>query len=231
LAKFIWQGRVFKGSPLFGASTATQVTVVDKADSTLASLWSDRDGTTTKANPFYISDIGKLEFYANAGRYKVTAVNGGESDVWDDVLVIDPDAGGGGGGGTVDTVVAGDGVDVDSSDSANPVVSSDFTTGDTDASYTLAAVNDNQWMDIAAAAAGSVNITCPPESSVDLGAKFVHVISNYTSQTVTIVAGSGVTVRPPPGGTLVLSQYSTIGIKKASYAADTYIVFGLTEAS
>ena len=76
--------------------------------------------------------------------------------------------------------------------------------------------------------AGPINIECPPEADEDLGDKFVHVISNYSSGAVTVVAGSGVTVHPPAGGTLVIPQYGTAGIKKADNSADTYIVFGQT---
>lgn len=221
MAKFVFNAGVFKDSPLFAASTATQITVLDRSDDTLAALWSDRDGLSVKSNPFFISSAGKIEFYADPGRYRVTATNGGNSQTWEDILL----------GGSVAGVTGTSGVSVDNTDPANPIVSSDFTANDTDASYTLAASNNNEWMDIDSAAASSVNITCPPESSIDLGEKFVHVISNYSSQTVTIVAGSGVTVRPPPGGTLVVPQYATVGIKKARYAADTYIVFGPTEAT
>lgn len=114
-------------------------------------------------------------------------------------------------------------------DITSNVISGDFSVDDTDASYTLSNTNFNQWMDLTGS--GTIDITCPPESSVDLGAKFNHVVSNYSSGTVTIVAGSGVTVRPPTGGTLVIPQYATVGIKKASYAADTYIVYGPTEAA
>lgn len=132
------------------------------------------------------------------------------------------------GGGTVDTVVAGDGITVDNTDPANPIVSSDFSVNSTSASYTLSATQDNQWTDITGSS--SVDITCPPESTINLGSKFVHTLSNYGTGTVTVVAGAGVTVRPPPGGTLVIPQYATVGIKKADNAADTYIVFGPTVA-
>lgn len=98
MAKSIWQARVFAGGPLFAASTATQVTVIDKSNDTLASLWSDRDGLSVKANPFFITVAGKIEMYLDPGRYRVTAVNAGQTDTWDDVLIIDPDAGGGGSG-------------------------------------------------------------------------------------------------------------------------------------
>lgn len=88
---------MFEGGPLFAASTATQVTVIDKADDTLANLWSDRDGLSVKGNPFFITVAGKIEMYLNPGRYRVTASKAGQTDTWEDVLIIDPEAGGGGG--------------------------------------------------------------------------------------------------------------------------------------
>lgn len=101
---------MFEGGPLFAASTATQVTVIDKSDDTLASLWSDRDGLSIKANPFFITVAGKIEMYLDPGRYRVTAAKAGQTDTWDDVLIIDPGAGGGSGnvpaGGTTGQVLA-----------------------------------------------------------------------------------------------------------------------------
>lgn len=102
---------MFEGGPLFAASTATQVTVIDKSDDTLASLWSDRDGLSTKGNPFFITVAGKIEMYLDPGRYRVTASKAGQTDTWEDVLIIDPDAGGGGtgnvpAGGTTGQVLA-----------------------------------------------------------------------------------------------------------------------------
>lgn len=161
------------------------------------------------------------------GDYSIIIKDADGVQVAEYMLVPEPE--GGGGAGIVESIVAGDGINVDSTDPANPIVASDFSVDDTDTSYTLAATNDNQWMDLTGS--GTIDINCPPESTVDLGAKFNHVISNYSSGTVTIVAGSGVTVRPPAGGTLVIPQYATVGIKKASYAADTYIVYGPTEAA
>lgn len=227
MAKYVFNASVFSGAPLYAATIATTVYVYNAATGVLAQIWEDYDGTDPKANPFSIDMPGKLQFYANEGRYEIVVQNGAESDTWEDVL-LGP-TGGGGGGGTVGSVVAGFGVVVDDSDASSPIVSSDFSASNTAASYTLAAPNDGQWMDLTGSS--TINITCPPESSVNLGDRFVHIISNYSSGTVTIVAGSGVTVRPPPGGTLIVPQYATVGIKKADYATNTYIVFGPTEAA
>lgn len=161
------------------------------------------------------------------GTYSVTVDDSMGVQVFADAYVSFES--GSGGGGTVDAVVAGAGVEVNSTDPANPIVGSNFDSSSATASYTLAAINDNQWMDLSGSA--TIDITCPPESDIDLGDEFVHVISNYGDGVVTVVAGVGVTVRPPPGGTLVIPQYSTVGIKKASFAANTYIVFGPTVAA
>lgn len=194
-------------------------------------------------NPLQLTAAGKFEQEVWLdGDYSIIVDD--ENSVQQEEYLLYPEPVGGGGGadwgdiggtlsdqtdlqaelnGKQDVLSAGYGVDI-----ASNVVSSDFATGNTASSYTLAVSNDNQWMDLTGS--GTINITCPPESSVNLGAKFNHVISNYSSGTVTIVAGSGVTVRPPPGGTLVVPQYATIGIKKADYAADTYIVYGPTNS-
>jgi len=88
---------VFIGAPLFAAGTTTQVTVIDKSDDTLASLWTDDTGATPKGNPFFITSSGQITFYADPGTYDVTAENGGFSRTWPDEPIVDPDAGGGGG--------------------------------------------------------------------------------------------------------------------------------------
>lgn len=225
LAKFVFNASVFESAPLFAASIATTVTVFDAETLLLANIWSDRDGLTVKANPFTLDEAGVIDFYADAGRYNITAVNGPNSRTWNDYEITDPAAGG---GGQVDTIAEGAGINVDSADPANPIVSSDFKTSTTAASYTLGSVNDKNWIDLTGIA--TIEITCPPESSIDLGSEFVHIISNFSIGSVTIVAGAGVTVIAPAGGTLVSLENSTIGIKKASHAADTYIVFGPTEA-
>lgn len=47
-----------------------------------------------------------------------------------DAVTVEIDATGGGGGGTVESIVEGDGIDVDDTDPANPIVSLDATTAD-----------------------------------------------------------------------------------------------------
>lgn len=110
------------------------------------------------------------------------------------------------------------------------VETSELTTDSTNLSYILGAGNNNQWMDIFGTPSG-MTIQCPPESDIDLGSRFVHMITNYSSSVITIEGGTGVTVIPPNGGSLNIPQNATVGIKKANYDQNTYIVFGATEAS
>ena len=222
--KFVFNASVFEGAPLYASTIATQVTVIDKATDTLATIWSDREGLILKSNPFTLDEAGVIEFYADEGRYDISAANGPNVSVWKDEIL----GAAGGGGGAVDSVSGGDGVNVDNSDPANPVVFSNFATNNQAASYTLSDADTNRWTDLTGSAV--IDIECPPESSVDLGSKFVHLISNYSTGVVTITAGAGVTVNPPAGGTLIVPQFATVGIKKSNNSADDYIVFGATQA-
>ena len=108
-------------------------------------------------------------------------------------------------------------------------VNSEFTAQSSTLGYTLGSVNKSQWMDIYGTNSNVV-VTCPNESTIDLGPQFVHMITNYTIHPVTINAESGVTLEAPAGGSLVIPQYATAGIKKAHWSPNTYIVFGSTEA-
>lgn len=243
MAKIIWQARVFAGGPLFAASTATQVTVIDKSNDTLASLWSDRDGTSVKANPFFITVAGKIEMYLDPGRYRVTAVNAGQTDTWEDVPIIDPDAGGGGGGGAtnftdLDDVPgsysgqAGELVRVNSGETAlefaqfGPPLSVDSTSS----SYTLSLAIWNQIKNITGS--GTVNITIPLDSTLNLPVGFTHIVrprDAFSGTCTWVKADVSMTLEPPAGGTLVLPAGATSAVAKI--AANTWIVYGVTEAA
>lgn len=66
------------GNVLNGAS----VKVLDSAGAD-ATIFSDRAGLTSKANPFTTASNGKAEFYAAGGTYKVSATSGGQSVVFE----------------------------------------------------------------------------------------------------------------------------------------------------
>ncbi len=233
---------MFEGGPLFAASTATQVTVIDKADDTLASLWSDRDGLNVKANPFFITVPGKIEMYLSPGRYRVTAAKAGQTDTWEDVLIIDPDAGGGGGGGATDFT---DLDDVPSSYSGQagkmPRVNSaenglqfdqfgpPLSVDSTSSGYTLSLAIWNQIKNITGS--GTVNITIPLDSTLDLPIGYTHIVRPRTAFSGTctwVKADVSMTLEAPAGGTLVLPAGATSAVTKI--AANTWIVYGVTEA-
>lgn len=99
---------MFFKRPLYPANTSTVVTVYDAETGSIAPIWNDRAGADPRSNPGAIWQEGQIKFYANAGRYNIVASNGPDSKVWEDVIIIDPDAGGGGGGGATDFTDLGD---------------------------------------------------------------------------------------------------------------------------
>lgn len=84
--KTIWNAGVFINSPLYPANTSTSISVKKSIDDSFATIYSDRDGAA-KANPFTISEAGKIEFYADPGRYNITATSGVETVTWDDEII------------------------------------------------------------------------------------------------------------------------------------------------
>lgn len=97
MAKFIFQAGVFFKRPLYPANTSTVVTVYDAETGSIAPVWNDRAGADPRANPGAIWQEGQIRLYLNAGRYNIVASNGSDSKTWNDVIIVDPDAGGGGG--------------------------------------------------------------------------------------------------------------------------------------
>lgn len=102
MAKFIFQAGVFFKRPLYPANTSTVVTVYNAETGTIAPIWNDRAGADPRANPGAIWQEGQIKFYIDPGRYNIVASNGSDSKTWNDVIIVDPDAGGGGGGGGTD---------------------------------------------------------------------------------------------------------------------------------
>jgi hypothetical protein len=84
--KTVWNAGVFINSPLFPADTSTSISVKSSKDDSFAVIYSNRDGAA-KSNPFTISESGKIEFYADPGRYNITATSGVETVTWDDEII------------------------------------------------------------------------------------------------------------------------------------------------
>lgn len=106
MAKFIFQAGVFFKRPLYPANTSTVVTVYDAETGSIAHVWNDRAGADPRANPGAIWQEGQIRLYLNAGRYNIVASNGSDSKTWNDVIIVDPDAGGGGGVSTAVTALS-----------------------------------------------------------------------------------------------------------------------------
>ena len=70
----------------------------------------------------------------------------------------------------------------------------------------------------------AVNLTIPPESSVafDIGTQII--IQRYGAGAVTIVAGTGVTLRAPSSEVKIRAQYGTCVLIKL--ASDEWVVMG-----
>lgn len=104
-------GAAIPGAQIFVYLTGTTTPATLKAD----------DGTTALPNPLTSDFNGMFGFNADvSAAYDIKTVF---ADVSVTITNITLPGGGGGGGGAVETVVAGDGIDVDSTDPANPIVS------------------------------------------------------------------------------------------------------------
>lgn len=120
MPKAAFNASVFYGSPLQPGDELTEVTVTNLSGGS-NDLWADRNGLSTKSNPFFIDETGIILFYADPGRYTIVATREGESTSWENVILMD-DVSAGGGGGTVESVVGGTGISVDSASPSSPVV-------------------------------------------------------------------------------------------------------------
>lgn len=118
--------------------------------------------------------------------YDATAWNGSLEPPTKNAIRDKIESMGGGGGGTVDTVVAGTGIDVDATDPANPVVSLEdtVTNAQTGTTYTLQASDHNGVID--ATNAGSKVFTF--DDTATLGANFVTIVRNLGAGPLTFAA-------------------------------------------
>lgn len=235
MARYIFQRRVFEGGPLFASSLATQITVLDISGSpTLAPIYDAEVDGSSIGNPFFITDLGKFEFWIEDGKYRVTATNGGNTDSWEGQ--IGPYSGDVPATSFSDlddvpayTGNAGRSVKVNGAENALVIGEPDITVGTTAASYSLSLAIWNQFKTITGS--GTVNITIPLDATLDLPIGYVHCVNpnEAFSGTATWVAESGsVNVESPAGGTLVTPAKGTSGAMKRG--ANDWFVFGQVEA-
>lgn len=81
MAKSVWQRYIEDENGIVPGAT---ITVRKQFDNSIATIFSDDIGTA-KANPFSATAAGLARFYANAGVYKITAVDGLFSSEFEDV--------------------------------------------------------------------------------------------------------------------------------------------------
>lgn len=127
--------------------------------------------------------------------------------------------------GVVQAVVAGAGIDVDATDPANPIVSSDsqIAANRQTGSYTLVLSDAGKVVEMNVA--GSNNLTVPPNSSVAFPTGTTLEVLQYGAGATTVVAGVGVTVRVVASATLVLAErYAAATLRKI--ATDEWILTG-----
>jgi hypothetical protein len=211
--------RAFEGGPLFAASLATQVTVLTGSGG-LAQIYSAETGPATMGNPFFLTEVGKVQFWADAGDYSVTVDRGGESDNWQGRI---------GPYGVVNEIIAGSGISVDSSNIAEPVVTSRIKTNISTTSYTLSLTNENEIRELGSSL--NINITVPNDSASALPIGYCHIIrprNDYTGAAA-IVADGGVTVSvsAPVSGSLNLVAGEAVAVIKM--AINYWVVIGVTE--
>lgn len=80
------QASILNGAATLGVAPGATITIRDPGGG-LSTLWQDRDAAVGQANPFTADADGHFLVYATPGRFKVTAVVGAESQVFEDVIV------------------------------------------------------------------------------------------------------------------------------------------------
>lgn len=188
--------------------------------------YADSAFTTPLSAELALDVAGKIqdEVWLN-GTYSLIVEDADGVQVFNEPYITPP-AGGGGGGGTVDSVVAGSGISVNSSDPANPVVSSEDVPlgGSTTAtSFILTDTHLNQFVETTGAS--NITITIPTEVSNDLGYGFT--VSGFHHGTGTLsFETTGITLRYNANLTNNIPQYGAWQLVKSRTAANTWVLFG-----
>lgn len=97
---------------------------------------------------------------------------------------------------------------------------------DSGTTYTVLAADASVYRRMTATTAKTV--TVGPESGEALPANYEQHFDNDGAGTITFVAGSGVTIKPPADGSLIVPQNGVVTLKRL--AANTFRLIGITEA-
>ncbi len=81
------QASILNGAATLGVAPGAVITIRDPGGG-IATLWQDRDAGVGQANPFNADALGHFLVYATPGRFKVTAVVGLDSQVFEDVIAF-----------------------------------------------------------------------------------------------------------------------------------------------
>jgi hypothetical protein len=205
MAKAAFNNGVFFGSPALPGDSSTVITVTNVSGGS-DTLWEDRDGVTEMDNPFNLTSNGNILFYADPGRYEITASRGSQSHTWYDFVLVDGASAGGGefkGETTLRTT-----------------------------SYTLSP----ELHGVIRETSGDLVVTVPAESTLDLSLTedraFSHTINHRGGGTVTISAGTVDVVLVPPynGVASVSNEGQRITLLKSTVTANRWDILGQTDS-
>lgn len=93
MAKNVIQSTVLFANGEVSVAPGAQITIRNSSG-LLVPLWLDRDGAQPTSNPFTVDSSGFFRVYADAGRYHVTASQGGQVQEWRDIVTV-PEVGDG----------------------------------------------------------------------------------------------------------------------------------------
>lgn len=89
MAKAVLQSNIQASDAGLTVAAGATVTIRDSDTLSLATLYTDRAGGTTKSNPVTADADGFFRAYVDAGRYNITATYSGDTQTFNDVVTTD----------------------------------------------------------------------------------------------------------------------------------------------
>lgn len=163
----------------------------------LVALYSDRDGASSLGNPFLADADGFAAFHVAGGAYQITATLGAFSRTWRYVPI-------------------GTNAEQDTDEDVGLLVST-YTD-----SITLALTDASKVIEMNKATA--VSVTVPPNADVAFPIPSFLDIAQIGAGQVTVVAGSGVTIRSKSGNLKIAAQYGAASLYKR--ATNEWVLIG-----